>query len=182
MKPKRIKQSVPAIQTRVEMETLVGEIAALELDERNLKTEMDGRMMEIRAEYEGRLTEIESQTKEKLARAQDWAEAHPNEFGKRKSIEMFHGTVGWRTGTSKLKMLSGWTWAKVLEVLKFDGRQAYIRIVEEVNKNAIIADREILAPDEMRNMGIRVVQEESFFVQPKEEKITPAPIAGKEAA
>lgn len=176
MKTTRLKQSAPAIKTREEMEALVGEIAALTLEQRELRAEMDGRIMDVRAEYEAQLVGIDELCKAKLALAQDWAEAHPEEFGKRKSIEMVHGLVGWRTGTPKLRTLAGWTWDKVREALRAVA-PAYIRTVEEVNREAIIANRETLGAAALKAIGVRVVQDESFFVVPKQEERTPAPAA-----
>lgn len=41
------------------------------------------------------------------------------------------------------------------------------RTKEEINKQAIISDRENFTADQLRAVGLRVVQEEAFFVDPK---------------
>lgn len=186
-KPTRQKLSTPAIQTRAEMEGLVGDICAATIKQDSLLAAMDDELQIVRARYEASLAEVSKSLDAGLALAQDWAEAHPSEFGKQKSIEMLHGVVGWRTGTPKAKTLAGWTWDRVLSVIvsipKFAKR--YARISEEVNKEALIADRELLAPEELREIGVRIVQDETFFVQPKREEApaTEAPKAEiKEAA
>lgn len=168
----RLKLSAPAIQTREEMERLVGEICALTLERRGIHTEMDERITLIRTEYEGRLAQIELEFERQIALARDWAEANPSEFGKFKSLDLVHGTVGWRTGTPKLKTLTGWTWDRVLEALKNIPKFAarYIRRKEEVNKDALIADREALQPEDLRAIGVKVVQDETFFIEPKIEE------------
>lgn len=175
MKTKRIKLTHPAIKTREQMDNLVGEITSITLDERSIKTEMDDRIMNIRAEYEGRLIEIQLQYDQKMALARDWAEANPSEFGKLKSIEFTHGLLGWRTGTPKLKNLTGWTLDRVLEAIKAIPKFAkrFVRLAETVNKEAILADREILSPDELRSIGVRIIQEETFFVDPKVQDLDP---------
>ena len=90
-------------------------------------------------------------------------------FTKRKSLETTHGTIGFRTSTPKLKTLKGFTWASVLNLLK-EFLPDYVRTAEEPAKDKLLADREdeevsALFP----KVGIAVVQDETFFVEPKKE-------------
>ena len=91
-------------------------------------------------------------------------------FTKRKSLETTHGTIGFRTGTPKLKTLKGFTWNAVVNMLK-EFLPGYVRTSEEANKEKLLADREseevvALFP----KVGITVVQDETFFVEPKKEE------------
>jgi len=90
-------------------------------------------------------------------------------FAKRKSIESVHGTIGFRTGTPKLKTLKGFTWGAVTNLLK-EFLPSYVRISEEPAKDKLLADREdeevaALFP----KVGISVTQDETFYVEPKKE-------------
>ena len=91
-------------------------------------------------------------------------------FSKRRSLETTHGVIGFRTGTPKLKTRRGFTWAAALELVR-EFLPSYIRTSEEVAKDKLLADRENeqLHPL-MQKCGIDVVQEESFYVEPKKEK------------
>ncbi|MCX7006423.1 MAG: host-nuclease inhibitor Gam family protein, partial [Kiritimatiellaeota bacterium] len=111
----------------------------------------------------------------KMLLAQNWAENNPAEFGTRKSIDFVNGQVGFRTGQPKLTRLAGWTWDRILEAV---GRVLpdYVRIKKEVDRERIIADREILTPL-LRDIGVEVEQDEAFFVDPKREEIGEAPQA-----
>ncbi|MBI4024817.1 MAG: host-nuclease inhibitor Gam family protein [Verrucomicrobia bacterium] len=187
MKNKRLKLAVPAIQTREQMEKLVGDICAATIRQDALLAEMDHKLKTVRENYEDRLAGIQQELDGNLALAQDWAEAHPSEFEKRKSIEMVHGVVGWRTGQHKAKPLSGWTWEKVLAAIGDIPHFAacYIRTIKEVNKEALISDRDIIPPEELRKIGVRIFREETFFIEPKREEAPPTEIhtgAAKEAA
>lgn len=165
MSKSRIKTPTTTIHTREEMESLVGEIAALKTREQKFTAEMNRRINEIRVDYDAALGGIAEDLKGKMAIARDWAEAHPAEFGSGKSIAMTHGAVGWRIGNPALKTLSGWTWDRVLEKLRGGGIWIkYLRVKQEVNKEALLADRHELVLSEA---GVRVVQEEAFFVDPK---------------
>jgi len=184
MSSKRLKLSSPAIQTREEMEALIGKICEQTILQDALLAAMDGELKKVRENYEDELCTTQKSLDGNLALAQDWAEAHPSEFGNRKSIEMLHGLVGWRTGMPKLRTLSGWNWDRVLEAIKGIPKFAkrFVRISEEVNKEAIISDWVILS-GEAREFGVRVVQDETFYVEPKREEAAPTEIQQtKEAA
>jgi phage host-nuclease inhibitor protein Gam len=167
----RIKITSPIIQSRAAMEELVGEIAALTIEQRKLSAEMDRQLQAIREKYDVHLGELKKLVEEKTTVAQAWAEANPEEFkGKRKSIEFMHGTVGFRTGTPKLAKLKKWTWKMVLAALKLNTwGLGYVRTKEEIDKEAILAAyrQKVLTTEDVTAVGVAVIQEESFFVEPK---------------
>ena len=159
MKAKRIKQMVPAIKTRAQMESVVADICALTIYRDAQTAAMDQRLMEIRTEYELTLSQNQQELDGMMAMAQAWAEANPSEFGGKKSIDMVHGTVGFRTGMPKLKTLTGWSWDRVKEALHAGNYRQYIRTKEEVDKEGLLADR-ITIGDAMRTIGCKVIQDE----------------------
>ena len=163
----RIKLKITAPKTREEMEQLVGDICALKIRERELKAQMDAEIKRVRDGYEKQLGGLSEDIAAKMPRALAWAEANEEDFGKLRSVEMLHGTIGWRTNTPSLKTRSGWTWDRVLERLLNNGLVTYYRTKQEVNKQAILADRDELGADGLRELGVRVVQEDEFFVEPK---------------
>lgn len=170
---KRIKQVGPAIKTREEMEGVVGQICELTTRRDALTVQMDEYIQEVRARYEADLSGIAKRLDELMALAREWAEANPQWFSPAKSIEMTHGTVGFRTGMPTVKTLAGWTWAKVLDAIKAMNFTYLIRFKEEVNKDAILAAVAKLKAGtddpQLKRLGIKIVQDESFFVEPKRE-------------
>jgi len=165
---KRIKTTAPTLKTREEMEALVGDIARLKTFQQQTTAMMDQRITEVRAEYEQQLSDAERDLAPMVEAVRQWAEANPEAFGKHKSLDLLHGVIGWRVGMPTLKTLSGWTWDRVLEKLKstYPGL-TFIRTKEEVDKASILAQRETLLDGDLRQMGVRVVQEETFFIEPK---------------
>lgn len=156
------------IRTRDEMESLIGEISSLKINEIKIKADLDTALQSVRERYESGLTAIGERLEEDMTAAREWAEDNYEEaFGARKSIEMLHATVGWRLGNPTLKTISGWKWIHVLEELKRRGIAAYIRIKEEINKQAIIDDRDELGASALREMGVKIEQVDEFFVEPK---------------
>ena len=83
---------------------------------------------------------------------------------------MTHGTIGYRTGTPKLKTLKGFTWASALNLVR-EFLPSFIRTTEEIAKDKLLADRDAEGMGEkMAQCGITVTQDETFYVEPKKEE------------
>lgn len=164
----RIKSTTRTI-TREEAETLVHEIALAENRRRFIAATVDEKTLAIREKYAPDLEATAASIKANSALVQAWAEANPDEFGKKKSLAFTSGTVGFRTGTPKAKTRTGFTWSRVLEKLKtLEWGFAFIRVTEEVAKDELIAatTQARLTPNELAQIGVDVVQDESFFIEP----------------
>jgi phage host-nuclease inhibitor protein Gam len=89
---------------------------------------------------------------------------------KKKSVDGSHGTIGFRTGTPKLKMLKGFTWNAVTNLLG-EFLPGYVRTTTEAAKDKLLADRNNPEVAELfPKVGISVVQDEAFFVELKKEE------------
>lgn len=165
----RIKIKLPAITTRDEAESVMNELAQAENNRRKFIARRDAEVLNINSQYEGGIAACAEAVREKSDILRAWAEATPEAFPKgRKSLDLVSGVIGFRTGTPKLALLSrAWNWDKVLEAFRH-GLKKYIRTKDEVNKDAVLADyatRQI-CDAELAAEGLKVVQEESFFVEP----------------
>lgn len=156
--------------SREEMEEAMHGYAVADAEQRSLMAEMDGKLADIREEYSQRLQELDIEKDEAFEKLQAYATENREEhFSKRKSMETTHGTIGFRVGQPQLKPGKGMTWAGVLELLKLKGRE-YIRTVEEVAKDKLLAERSAEETQSiMSACHIDVVQKETFFVEPKTE-------------
>lgn len=125
---------------------------------------MNAEITRAREKYDKPIGDLQAAQAEHFEVLQVYAEEHPELFEKKKSVEWTHGVFGFRTGTPKLKTRKGFTWASVLSLVK-GLKPQYLRTVEELNKEQLIADREVLA-DEISGLGMEVVQDETFYVQP----------------
>lgn len=166
----REKKTVYSGVKQEEMELAFADYARADARIQKINATMDIEMTRIREKYQDELGKL-AETKEKsFDIMQAYALENRDElFSKRKSLETTHGTMGFRTGTPKLKTLKGFTWGAVVNLLK-EFLPGYVRTSEEANKEKLLADREseevvALFP----KVGITVVQDETFFVEPKKE-------------
>ena len=164
----RIKLTQPVLKSRLQVEDTLREIVGATLNRNKATLEMDKAITAIRERYEALLTECNKSIEEKTELVRVWAEANPEEFGKLKSLDFVHAIIGFRTGTPTLKTITGWTWDRVLEKIKaFPALLKHVRTKEEVNKQTLLLDRETIGDDGLRQIGLKVVQSESFFIEPK---------------
>ena len=158
--------------TRADVESLVEQIALVTIQRDRNMAAMDEEIAEVRRQYGESIARCGALIDAALAECRAWAEAHPEEFAARKSIDMLHGTVGFRIGNPALKTLRGVTWERVLEKLNDMGLVAYIRTKLEPDKEKMLADRDDAIGELFGQIGVQVKQDETFFVEPKRE---PAP-------
>lgn len=159
------------VKTIVEAEAVLGEYAQVDAKLQKINAEMDSQINKIREKYVNEITSLNANKERLIDELQHFAETNPDHFEKRKSIEMVHGVIGFRTGTPKLRPLKKCTWASITEALKVH-LPNYIRTVDEPDKVKLLADRD----DErvmklMPKVGCEVVQDETFYVELKKEEV-----------
>jgi phage host-nuclease inhibitor protein Gam len=171
--PKRlIKKISPAgaDYTRADAEALATRLVELQLERETLVAERDAAALEVTRPYAPKIDTIDGELKSGLDILETWADHHTEEFGKAQSLTLSGHRVGWRLGQYAAKTLPKWTWDKVLAKLKEmpkSWRDRYIRVREEANKEALIADR--LIADELAMVGVKIVQERRFYLEPARE-------------
>ena len=161
-------------------------------------TKNEAQIQKINADIELQCAKIREKRQVELAqltqerdKAFDTLQAFASEnkaelFAKKKSLDMAHGTIGFRTGNPKLKLLKGFTWASALTLVK-KYIPVYVRMTEDVNKEKLLADRwlkevefnenettrkKLPMTNAMAECGIIVAQDETFYVEPKKEEQT----------
>lgn len=170
---KRQKKTIITGVSKEAAEEAFATYAKADAERAKITAEIELRCAQIREKHQERLSQLQSTQDEAFDILQTYAtENQADLFNKKKSLEMVHGTIGFRTGTPKLKTLKGFTWASALQLVK-EFLPGHIRATEEIAKDKLLADRE----DEkvaanLARCGISVVQEETFFVEPKKEEAT----------
>ena len=177
MSKQRIKLTIPTIATRTEAEAVMNELAAAANHKRRITARLDAAILKLKDDSAPLIAECDQVITIKTDTLRAWAEANPQEFTKgRKSIEFLAGILGFRTGTPKLSLLSrAWTWEKALEQVLAKGFQ-FTRTKVELDKDSVLAfyanakdakDLAAIRSDVLAPCGMKVVQDESFYVEPK---------------
>lgn len=167
----REKKTVYTGVSQEEMEQAFAEYAKADARQQKIQADMDVQMTKIREKWQDELSKLQESKDKAFDVMQAFATENRTElFSKRKSMDTVHGTIGFRLGTPKLKNLKGFTWASVTNLLK-EFLPAYVRVKEEPDKDKLLADRESEEVFSLfEKVGVAVVQEETFFVEPKKEE------------
>lgn len=166
----REKKVVHVGITSEEMEQAFMAFATCDANLQKINATMDVDITRIRNKFAETIAVLQDSKDKAFDVIQAFATDNKAElFTRKKSVETVHGTFGFRTGTPKLKLLKGFTWGAVTNMLK-EFLPSYVRITEEAAKNKLLDDRE--NDDVCSNLvkvGLSVVQDECFFVEPKKE-------------
>jgi phage host-nuclease inhibitor protein Gam len=153
-----------------------------------IQAEIELACAKVREKWADKLTVLSTERDNAFDILQGFALEHQAElFTKKKSLEMAHGVIGFRTGTPKLKTLKGFTWASALQLARKFLPMTYIRQTEDIAKDKLLADRdlkevavydtptgdprEVTMREAMAACGIQVTQDETFYVEPKKEDV-----------
>jgi phage host-nuclease inhibitor protein Gam len=168
----RSKKVVVTGVTREMAEGSFADYADADARQQRITAKMDVEITRIREKYQDELAKLQERKDADFEVMQTYAMENKDQlFSKKKSLEMVHGIIGFRTGQPKLKTLKGFTWNAVTNLLQ-EFLPGYIRATVEPTKDKLISDREIpevaaLFP----KVGIYVDQDETFYIEPKKEEI-----------
>ncbi|MDU1892734.1 MAG: host-nuclease inhibitor Gam family protein [Dysgonomonas sp.] len=170
---KREKKQIISGVTSEQAEQAFADFATSDARIVEINADMDVQFTKIREKYQSELAQLEADKSKAFETIQVYATENKDAlFSKKKSIETVHGVYGFRTGTPKLKTLKGFTWSSVTTLLE-KLMPSYVRKVVEPAKDKLLADREkkgIAA--KMKEVGIEVVQDETFYIERKTEETT----------
>ena len=177
VKKAREKRVLVTGVTREMADEAFGRYAKAKAESEKLQAEIERRCAEIRDKYAHQLSELDADKQDAFAQLQCYAQENPDLFGKRRSLEMAHGTIGFRTGMPQVKTVRPFTWGAALELVKRHMPE-YVRSKEEIAKDRLLADKEsdrlfrfsdseeLPMSEAMLRCGMAVVQEETFYVEP----------------
>lgn len=178
---KRMKKPVISGVSREMAEQAFAQYAKSQACLKKMQAEIELQCTRIREKYQDAQADLNHSLGEAFLVLEAFAREHPEEFGKKKSLPMAHGIIGWRTGMPQFKTERGFTQQAVIALIKDAFPLMADRFVarkESLNKEAIIAATRLesgspdaIDPDELRSRcHAWVEQEEAFFVEAKSEE------------
>lgn len=136
----------------------------------NIEAKMNAEITKIRDKYQDKITDLQEQLIEPQEILETFAAEQKDNWPK-KSFELVHARIGFRTGMPKLKLDKGFNWTSVTELLK-ENFPDYVRTVDEPNKEKLIGDRDDESFGKIaKKCHFSVVQDETVFVEPKLEEL-----------
>ncbi|MCE7990456.1 MAG: hypothetical protein HEP71_00695 [Roseivirga sp.] len=166
---KRIKKRIVVAPPKEEVGEVMRSFAEASSKLKELEAQEELQLLEVRKNYSKRAEALLEEKQNAMEKLEAFGIHNKDElFGKKKSMDLHHGVIGFRTGTPKVNKPRSITWNQVIETLNEAGSD-FLRTRIEVDKDKIIACRnDEDAMQELAKMGVGVVQEETFFITIRE--------------
>jgi phage host-nuclease inhibitor protein Gam len=133
----------------------------------SIEAQMNERINSIKDEFQNEIIYLAREKEKQFEVLETYAKEQKDNWGKRKSLDLLHSIIGFRTGTPKVAKDKKFTWENVLELVK-EKFPSLVRVKCELDKEAIISMREDKAfLDLQKTCYVDVVQDETFFVEAK---------------
>lgn len=138
-----------------------------------IEAKMNEEINKVKAKYKEYISEIQEQLEEPMEVLEVFAKEQQSSWGKKKSMELLHTIIGFRTGQPKVVKDKKFTWDAVLELMKknrvFKG---FIRTTEEINKEAILSEKNEAVLNQLKEEAyVSIDQDEKFYIDVKKEEV-----------
>lgn len=166
IKADAVQHWVPA--DRDEVNAAIDEIGTLQRERLRIEAAMNDEMAEVKARHDAKAKPAGDRLAELAKGVQLYCEANRTQLtqdGKVKFHSFATGEVKWRLTPFAVSISKA---GEVLALLKAKGMQQYVRTKEEVDKEALLADRTAVG-DSIK--GVKFGQKEEFSVIPNESQI-----------
>ncbi len=188
------RQSKPITKTEFsqdELDQLLNDYATADASLEKISAQMDLEKLKVSEKYTDKIADLQTKKDEAYEKLKAYYESKKEElFKKKKSIDNVFGRIGFAIAPPALKPMKGYTWESCKNLLK-EFLPKYVRTKEEVNKEALLVDRENHLTDELctpdlkalpeeerpllsslfAKVGLKIEQTENFYIDLKKEKV-----------
>jgi phage host-nuclease inhibitor protein Gam len=164
MTTKRIK--TPATISRTEAENILAEIRTLKLSEAKIQADREAAVAEIDKRVGPELDNIKQACTARVKVLQRWALDNRDIFDGKKTLDMQHGQLGWRISPPSVKTFTKLDDQEQLDLVELHLGTQFLRQQWEIDKSAILSNRQQITPEAMTAANLVIAQAETFFVSP----------------
>ncbi len=152
------KRKESAFNSWEEVDENFKRLAELQVTKQKIEGEQTIAINEIKAKYSKLAGDVGEEIKEVEKNIALFAEAHRDEFAKKRSKKLTFGTIAFRM-TTRVVCGAVESAIKSLKALNLD---AYIRVKEELDKDALLE----LEPGLLSKAGISIKREDKITIEP----------------
>lgn len=167
-KAKRLARDYPVPQSKEDCDEMIRTLGEVRREIGRTEADMNDKLAEVKENFEKRAEPLREKAEELLSGIETWCAANRDALtrdGKVKFAKMKNGEIRWRARPRKVSLRAK---DAVLQRLKDLGLTRFIRVKEEVNKEAILEDPAAVTSIK----GIAIGSEgEDFVVEPFEAEL-----------
>jgi phage host-nuclease inhibitor protein Gam len=141
-----------------------------------IEAKMNEELNKVKSKFKDQITELQDELEPQVEVLEVFAKEQQPAWGKKKSMELLHCTIGFRTGTPKVEKDKKFTWDAITELLgKNKVFKPFIRTKQEIDKEAILACKDEALLEQLKEDAyVSIVQDETFYVEAKREEVAAA--------
>src|SRR6185312_12275284 len=131
-----------------------------------IDAKMNEEINRVKGKYQDDITALQEQQKEPIEVLEVFANEQRSSWGKRRSLELLHAVIGFRTGMPKVSKSKKFTWEGITDLVKKYFPDV-VRSKDELDKEGIIAlSRDPAAFKDLKETCfLDIIQDEPFFVE-----------------
>jgi phage host-nuclease inhibitor protein Gam len=168
---KRQKLEPCIITSRAGLEAVVADVVKLKLELAEATAVMEQEIADVQKRHQEKLLALNRQMEAREAGVFVYCQKNRAAlFTDKKSLDLLLATVGFEMTPPRVEKVSRKdTFGQIgLRLENLDWGAAYVRYPDpEVNKELILADRAKLKPEQLEQAGLKIEQDENFFIRPK---------------
>jgi phage host-nuclease inhibitor protein Gam len=171
---KKAITNVTLQQAEEASKTLAEKVNQLE----KIKVKMNELVDKVKNRYSDQVTELREEVEEATKILEQYAYEQKSSWDKKKSFELPHNIIGFRTGTPRVTKEKKFSWEAVLELLKKNKAfKRFIRTKEEINKEAILSLNAANEKEKQLLLKLKdecylfIEQGDAFYIMPKKEEV-----------
>lgn len=160
-KNKMIREVVKVPATKEELNEFLRKLSECHQKIQKIQLEANRKINAIKAEASEQINPLQKEVDSLFEGIFIFAQAHQNELtnnGKNKTVNFPNGTIFWRRNPPSVFLRNV---KEIINFCKERGLPQFIRVREEVNKEAMLADPETAS----KIKGVKIVQKEEFGVK-----------------
>jgi phage host-nuclease inhibitor protein Gam len=127
------------------------------------EAEMNAAILKVQKQFEQETADARASKVAAEKEIELFCHEHRDEFVDSKTKVLNYGLVAFRLSTPKLNVLKGFTWDSVIKLLKKFKMEDFIRVKEEVDRDAVKA--KITEPKDLAAIGLAITQSENFYYE-----------------
>lgn len=170
----RRKIDFPLLESWDDVNLTLRRLGQIERDMNLIRDAMKEQIETAKSNAEEELNPLEMDHKRLSAALEQFAIHHKEEFEKApRSRKLMFGKIGFHKTPGKFKPLRKWNWKQVLEKLQELGKKQFIRVKEEVDKEALekAYKEQQISDDSLEIYGLKWHTDDEFYFELFEEEI-----------
>ena len=164
--------STPVLESFQSVDRHIRRIGEINIKVQKAEAEMNDAINKAKKKKLKIVEPLHSEKKRLEKEIEDFSIFHRDKFDKKKSMMLNFGKIGFRKST-KLTLLKGWKWDRVVAKLEELGLNEFLNIKKSVDKETVKNSGRTLA--ELKTWGVEVESTEEFYYDIDEAKIAQMP-------